>query len=75
VQYLTGEDGQKMMFIGQGAVGDSMLMQQAFQWKTDGGDGTFNFEGCDTAMIIEIKSDDNTQTIDIKKTIRSDSDK
>lgn len=75
VQYLTGEDGQKMMFIGQGAACDSMLMQQVIEWKIDGGDGTFNFEGCDSAMIIEIRSDDNTQTIDVKKTFTADSDK
>ena len=73
VQYLTGEDGQKMMFIGQGAECDSMLMQQVFEWKAEGGgDATFNFEGYDSTMIIEIKSDDKTQTIDVKKTITSD---
>ena len=72
VQYLTGNDGQKMMFIGQGAACDSMLLQQVFEWKTDGGDGTFNFGGIDSAMIIEIRSDDNIQTIDIEKTLTSE---
>ena len=74
VQYLTGEDGQKMMFIGQGAACDSMLTQQAFEWKTDGGDGTFNFEGSDSAVVIEIKSDGDMRTVEVKKTVTAGSD-
>ena len=75
VQYISSDDGQKSIFIGQGNEGDGTITKQVIDWKTDGGDATFNFEGCDSAMIIELRSDDNTQTIDVKKTITSDFDK
>ncbi|MCH9025230.1 MAG: hypothetical protein IH931_07845 [candidate division Zixibacteria bacterium] len=75
VHYLNDIDGQIGIFIEQSGENDGSVTKQVIEWKTDGGDGTFNFEGNDSAMIIDIRSDDNTQTIDIKKTISSDSDK
>ncbi len=75
VKYLTGKDGQKGIFIGQSGASDGTITQQVIEWKAEGGEAMFNLEGADSTMTIEIKSDDNTQTFDIKKTIRSDSDK
>lgn len=76
VKLLTGEDGHKGMFIEQSSTSDSTITQQVLEWKTEGGgEAIFNFEGADSLMLIELKSDENTQTIDVKKTIRSGSDK
>ncbi|MEE8404715.1 MAG: hypothetical protein V3S17_04930 [candidate division Zixibacteria bacterium] len=75
VKYLTGKDGPKGIFIGQSGANDGTITQQVVEWKAEGGEAMFNLEGADSTMTIEIKSDDKTQTIDIKKTIRSDSDK
>ena len=76
VKYLTSEEGQKGIFIGQSGESDGSVTQQVIEWKAEGGgEAMFNLDGADSMMTIEIKSDDNTQTIDIKKTIRSDSDK
>jgi hypothetical protein len=74
VQYLTGEDGQKMIFIGSEGECDSTALEQVIEWKTNGGDPTFNFEGCDTSIVIEIKSDGNQETVEVQKLITIDSD-
>lgn len=76
VKYLTGEGGQKGIFIGQSGASDGTIIQQVIEWKTEGGgEAMFNLDGCDSVMLIELKSDGNTQTIDVKKTITSDSEK
>ena len=77
VQFLSGEDGHKGIFIGQSGASDGLVTKQVIEWKTEGGgsEGMFNLDGADSMMTIELRSDDNTQTIDVKKIITTDSDK
>ena len=73
VKYLTGEGGQKGIFIGQSGASDGTITQQVIEWKTEGsGEAMFNLDGSDSVMLIELKSDGNTQTIDIEKTFTSE---
>ena len=73
VKYLTGEGGQKGIFIWQSGASDGTITQQVIEWKTEGSvEAMFNLDGSDSVMLIELKSDGNTQTIDIEKTFTSE---
>ena len=71
VQYMTGDDGQKMIFIGNGNGDDSIVVEQAFNWVDDGSE---NGAPGDTTMVIEINSGEKGETVDVKKTITLESD-
>ncbi|MCH7948296.1 MAG: hypothetical protein IIC66_10915 [candidate division Zixibacteria bacterium] len=49
------------------------MTEQVIEWQAaGGGDAVFNLDGSDSVMLIELKSDGNTQTIDIEKTFTSE---
>lgn len=72
VVYKTDDDGHKMIFIGSGSEGDSVVVEQGFNWTTDGG-GLNGVPG-DSTMTIEMSTDDNGQTVDVEKKITIESD-
>ncbi|MGH8014580.1 MAG: hypothetical protein ACREBV_00115 [Candidatus Zixiibacteriota bacterium] len=71
VQYNSTPDGRKTIFVGAGGEGESVQIEQAFKWNEEG--AATGLPG-DSNMVIEITSDGNAQTVEVKKTITEDSD-
>lgn len=69
VQYNSTPDGRKTIFVGSGAEGDSVQIEQAFKWVADS-NGVLN-EGIpgDSNVVIEINSDGDKQTITVDKKV------
>jgi hypothetical protein len=66
VEYTSTPDGRKMIFVGQNGEGDSVHIEQAFQWNEEGAaTGTPG----DSTVVIEINSDDNGQTVEVQKKV------
>ncbi len=66
VEFSSTPDGRKMIFVGQGGEGDSVQIEQAFQWNEQGAAGA---APGDSNMVIEITSDGNTQEVKVEKKV------
>lgn len=68
VQYNTTPDGRKTIFVGAGADGDSVVVEQAFKWVADSSGMVVGAPG-DSNVVIEINSDGNNQTVTVEKKV------
>ncbi len=68
VEYMSNPDGRKMIFVGAGAEGDSVQVEQAFKWVVDSTGQAVGMPD-DSNMVIEINSDGNNQTVTVEKKI------
>ncbi len=68
VEYMTDSDGRKMIFVGAGAGGDSIVTEQVFKWTADSAGMVSGLPG-DSNMVIEITSDGDNQTVTVEKKV------
>ena len=68
VEYMTDADGRKMVFVGAGAGGDSVAIEQAFKWTGDSSAMINGLQG-DSNVVIEMTTDDGKQTVTMEKKI------
>jgi hypothetical protein len=68
VEYMTDADGRKMIFVGAGAGGDSLVTEQAFKWTNDSTGMSSGLPG-DSNMTIEMTTDGDKQTVTVEKKI------